>query len=313
VLVTGTEALLADRAIQRVLDALREKSPELEVIDIDAAVYEAGQLGPHTSPSLFGEPRLVRVSGVEACSDPFVTDVLGYLDDVQDDVTLVLRHGGGQKGKKLLDGVRKSKKSVVVDCAPLKKEPDKIEFLHGEFRAADRRATPGAIRALVAAVGSDLRELASAASQLMSDSSGEITEQDVERYYGGRVEATGFKVADAVAAGRGKEALALLRQAVDTGVDPVPLVAVVALKLRTMARVAGTRGRSPDVARELGMARWQVERARKDLVGWTPDGIKTGLIALAEADAAVKGGGRDPVYAVEKAVVAITGARAGDR
>lgn len=284
---------------------MRDRHPDVEVVAVDATVYESGQLAGHTSPSLFGEPRVVLATGVEACSDAFVVDVLAYLKELQDDVTVVLRHGGGQRGKKLLDAVRALPEAAVVDCPPVKKDGEKSEFVTAEFRAAGRRIAPAAVRALVAAVGSDLRELASSCAQLLADTSGEVTAADVERYYGGRVEATGFKVADAVAAGHRDEALALLRQAVDTGVDPVPLVAVIAMKLRAMAKVAGARGRGVDVARDLGMPPWQVDRARRDLRGWSPQGLAAGLIALAEADAAVKGGGRDPVYAVEKAVITI--------
>lgn len=309
VLVIGPEDLLADRAVDRVRSALRREHADLEVVHVDAATYEAGQLAVHTSPSLFGESRLVVASGVEACAEPFVPDATRYLDHVQDEVTMVLRHRGGQRGKKLVDAVRARKGAVVVECAELKGDAAKAEFVAQEFRDASRKITAPGVRALVDAVGSDLRGLASACVQLIADTGGEVTDAEVDRYYGGRVEATGFKVADAVAAGRRSEALALLRQAVDTGVDPVPLVAAIAVKLRTMAKVAGTRGRGPDVARELGLPPWQVDRARREVRGWSPEGIAKALIALAEADEAVKGGSRDPVYAVEKAVITITGAR----
>src|SRR5690606_11371324 len=95
----------------------------------------------------------------------------------------------------------------------------------GELRAAGRRAHPEAVRALVEAVGSDLRELAAACAQLVADTEGTIDEAMVTRYHGGRVEASGFRVADAALAGRAGEAVTLLRHALDTGADPVPLVA----------------------------------------------------------------------------------------
>ena len=108
----------------------------------------------------------------------------------------------------------------------------------------------------------------------------------------------------------GGEALRLTRQALEAGVDPIPMIAALAMKLRAMVKVgAAGRGRDADVARAVGMAPWQVERARADLRGWTPEGIATSLLALAEADAAAKGLSRDPVYAVERAVVVVTGAR----
>lgn len=285
---------------------------------LEASLYEKGQLATWTSPSLFGEPRLVLAEGVEQASDAFVTDVLGYLADPQADVVLVLRHGGGQRGKKLLDTVRTDRYAVVADCPPLTKDAEKAEFVTSEVRDAHREITPRAVRALVEAVGSDLRELASACAQLIADvpargADGEqvrLDSEHVDRYHGGRSEVTGFRVADAVVAGQREHALGLVRHAIDAGVDPIPMLAVIALKLRTMAKVAGTRGgRSGDVARELGMAPWQVDRARRDLRGWAPEALAEGILALAEADSAVKGGGRDAVYAVEKAVMRITAAR----
>jgi DNA polymerase-3 subunit delta len=39
--------------------------------------------------------------------------------------------------------------------------------------------------------------------------------------------------------------------------------------------------------------------------GWSADGVSVALRAVAEADAAVKGGAADPAYALEKAVVTI--------
>ena len=318
VLVTGTEGLLADRAVDRVRRAAAGGSDELEVVSLDAGLYEKGQLATWTSPSLFGEPRLVVAEGVEQASDAFVADVIDYLGDPQPDAVLVLRHGGGTRGKRMLDAVRAAGGAVVVDCAPVTKDADKADFVAEEFSSARREVTPRAVRALVEAVGSDLRQLAAACAQLISDvprqgPDGEdvrVDVEDVNRYHGGRSEVTGFRVADAVVAGQREHALGLVRHAIDAGVDPIPMLAVIALKLRTMVKVAGVRGgRSADLARQLGMAPWQVDRARRDLRGWSPEALAVGILALAEADTAVKGGGRDAVYAVEKAVMTITAAR----
>ena len=128
----------------------------------------------------------------------------------------------------------------------------------------------------------------------------------VELWFGGRVEVTGFRVADAAVAGRAEQALALLRHAIATGVDPVPLVAAVAAKVRALAKVqTASRGPSAAVAAELGMAPWQVDRARRELKGWTDEGLGHAVRALAEADTEVKGAGRDPVFAVERAVLTV--------
>src|SRR5690606_3004221 len=137
------------------------------------------------------------------------------------------------------------------------------------------------------------------------DSAGLISADLVTRYYGGRVEATGFKVADAAAEGRAGEAVALLRHALATGSDPVPVVAALAVKLRTLAKVAAARGRGLDAARDLGRAAGRVDRARRERVGGPPGGLAGAIAAGAQADAEVKGAGRDPVFAVERAVLRV--------
>ncbi|EKA61765.1 DNA polymerase III subunit delta [Janibacter hoylei PVAS-1] len=53
------------------------------------------------------------------------------------------------------------------------------------------------------------------------------------------------------------------------------------------------------------MAPWQVDKARRSLQGWTGEGLGRSIQAVAAADFEVKGGGRDPVYAVERAILVI--------
>ncbi|MCU1406109.1 MAG: polymerase subunit delta [Glaciihabitans sp.] len=303
VLVSGPEQFLADRALRKLRDTLRAEDPSLEVSDIEADGYSPGQLITLASPSLFAEPRLIRVSNVEKCTDAFITETLAYLEHPADDTYLVLRHASGVRGKKLLDAIRGGLgDGIEVVCAELKKDSDKMSFASAEFADRKRRITPSALRALVSAFSDDLAELASACQQLLADASEEITEITVEKYYSGRVETNSFKVADAAIAGRHGEALILLRHALASGADPVPMVAAFAAKLRTMAKVSGARGGSGQLAQQFGMAPWQVDRAREDLIGWDEAGLGRSIELLAETDAQVKGGGRDPVFALERMI-----------
>ena len=76
---------------------------------------------------------------------------------------------------------------------------------------------------------------------------------------------------------------------------------------RWVTTQVGRHGRTvADVARDLGMAPWQVDKARRSLAGWDGAALGRAIQAVALADAEVKGGGRDPVYAVERAVLTIT-------
>lgn len=306
VLVSGTEEVLADRAIRILRDTLRTEDPSLELSDIEADQYSPGQLVTLASPSLFGEPRFIRVTGVEKCTDAFITETLEYFENPATDTYVVLRHAGGVRGKKLLDAIRGGLGGgIEVACAELKKDAEKYDFAVAEFKAAGRRVTPGALRALTNAFSDDLAELAAACQQLLADASEEITEATVDKYYAGRMETNAFTVADTAIAGKTGEALILLRHALSSGADPVPMLAAFAMKIRTMAKVAGARGSSAQLAGELGLAPWQVERAQRDVRGWTEEGLATAIELLAETDAQIKGGGRDPVFALERMVTAI--------
>lgn len=307
VLVSGPEDVCAERAIAGVRDYLRAEDASLEVSDLRADDYAAGSLLAVTSPSLFGEPRLVRVTGVERCSDAFLSEAVSYLAAPQDGATVVLRHTGASvRGKKLLDAIRAGEGGgVEIACPAIKRDSDRYDFAAGEFQAARKRIAAPALRTLVSAFADDVTELAAACQQLIADVPDDITEQVVERYYGGRVETSAFTVADTAIAGRYGDALIALRHALASGADPVPMVAAIALKLRTMARVAGSREPSSALAARVGLKDWQVDRARRDLAGWNEASLGMAIQAAARADAEVKGGSRDSVFALERLVTVI--------
>lgn len=303
VLVSGPEEFFADRASQRIREMLRDAHSELEVHDVDAASYGAGELFTIASPSLFAEPRLIRVTGVEKCSDAFIEDAKRYIAEPAEDTTLVLRHTSGQRGKALLDAVRKLPHAVEVLCPELKKDQERLAFAQAEFRRLKARATPGAVRMIAAAYSSgSVAELAGACAQLVSDVGAEITEEQVNRATEGRVEASGFKVADAAIAGKRADALVLLRQAMLGGTSPIPILAVLNMKLRGMARVYGARGSSGQLAKQFGMAPWMVDRALKDIRGWREEDLARAIDLAAETEWSLKGGSRDPEYAIERFV-----------
>jgi len=309
VLISGPEGVLAERALASTLEALRVGDPDLEVIKLYAEGYQSGTLTMHASPSLFGGTTVIVVHDLDEATDELQTDVLDYLAAPADEVTLVVAHKSGLRGKKVLDTLKMAG-ARVIECPLIKSEGDKTAFATNEFRRQGRKVTPDAVRALVEAVGRDVRELAAGCAQMIADTEGVVDEAMVEKYHGGKVEATGFKVADAAIAGHAGEALRLLRHAISAGDNPVPIVAVLAMQLRQMVRVGSAgRGPSAQLAKTLAMAPWQIDQARRKLNGWDPDGVGRAIQAVAAADFDVKGGGRDPVYAVERAILTICSSR----
>jgi DNA polymerase-3 subunit delta len=92
---------------------------------------------------------------------------------------------------------------------------------------------------------------------------------------------------------------------------PVLVTSALASSLRAVAQVASA-GRAPahQLASQLGMPPWKVEKTQRQARGWRPEGISTALQAVAVADGEVKGAGADAGYAVERAVLAVVQARA---
>ena len=311
-LVTGTEELLRDRAVSHVVAQARRHDSSAEVEQLSAVGLERGRITELASPSLFGELTVIVVRDLGEAAEAIVHELKSYVASPPEGAALVLVHAGGVKGKALVDAVRKSK-AAVIECKALKWESEKVAFVQGEFGRAKHPIRPDAASALVDAVGNDLRELASACSQLIADTDGVVDRAVVEQYHAGRVEVTGFRVADAAIEGRCADALRLLRHALATGVEPVLVNAAFASGLRALARVGGMpRTMKPDdVARDLGLSSFQVRKARGQLGGWSAEGVATSIAAVAHADEQIKGGGTDPVYALERAIVAIAAGRAG--
>jgi DNA polymerase III subunit delta len=316
-LIVGEEEFLVDRTVREAVAAARAAMAAAgdgggDVHDVDASALTPGELATLTSPSLFGGGCVVIVRGAQNAAKEIAAEIAKYAAAPAPDAVLVITHTGGAKGKALVTDLTKAK-ARVVECPKLTRASERAEFVRAEFRRVGRAADEGAVRALLDAIGSDLRELASAVDQLASDTEGRIGEAVVARYYRGRAEATGFSVADHAVEGRLNEALEQLRWALATGVSPVLINSALAQGVRLLGRVgAASRGtNAAALAAELGAPPWKIDRVRQQLRGWQPDGVARALQAVAEADAQVKGEGVSPGYALERAVRRIVASRAG--
>lgn len=307
-LLLGSEAALADRALAKLLVQMRDEGAE--VTSLSAPDVVAGDIADALAPSLFSENRALVLRDLQDLADECKPEITRYLADPDPTITVIFIHKGGVKGKALLDQIKKANAQIIA-CDALKKESEKQEFVRHLFLDLGRKATSGAVDALIGAVGTDLRELTAACSQIASDTAGVIDEAMVDKYHQGRVEMTGFDVADAALDGDVSRALLTLRNALDSGTDPVMVTSAIASALRGLAKVSGTnRGsKSFELASVLGMAPWQIDKARRQLSSWSQAGIARAVGAIALADAQVKGAAVDPIYALERAVTEIAHSR----
>jgi DNA polymerase-3 subunit delta len=309
-LVVGDEDFLVERAVARLVLAATG-GPGGDVHDVAAAGLAPGELAALTTPSLFGGGAVVVVRGAQDAAKAVAEELTRLAASPPPEVTLVITHAGGAKGKALLTALGKQRPETV-QCPKLTRVADRMAFVRAEFRHWGRAADDGGVRALLDALGTDLREIASACSQLASDTTGVIDQSVVATYYRGRAEASGFTVADRAIEGLLGEALELLRWALAVGVSPVLISSALAQGVRLLGRVGGApRGQAAAaVAAEVGAPPGKIDKVRQQLRGWTPAGVARAVAAVAEADAQVKGEGTSPGYALEEAIRAIAACRA---
>jgi DNA polymerase-3 subunit delta len=297
-LILGSEGALADSALLKLTTQLKEESAELTTLSASEVIV--GDIADALAPSLFSERRALVIKELQDLPEDSRDEITRYLDNTDPTTTVIFMHKGGVKGKALLDAIKKAKATIIA-CEPLKKESEKQEFVRNLFLDLGRKASPAAVSALVNAVGGDLRELSAACSQIVSDTpAGTIDEAHVEKFHQGRIETTGFDVADIALDGNLAQALITLRSAI-------------ASAIRGLAKVSGANRnvKSFELAGSLAMAPWQIDKARRQLAGWTPKGLIAAVSAVAQADADVKGAASDPIYALEKAISEIATARNG--
>ena len=310
-LVTGKEEFLNERTVAAVRRAVKGHDAESEHSETRALDLTLATLGEMAAPSLFSSTRCVVVRGLEDLPEESVDGLLGYAGAPAEDVALVLVHGGGQKGSGVLNKLRKLPAVTEVKAGELK--PSEYPgFVTSEVASHGGRIDQEAAGVLVQAVGQDLRGLAAAAAQLVSDFPGEVLDaRRVKQYFGGRAEAKSFAVADAAFWGRRAQALEELRWAIDTGVAPVLVTSAFAGGARGVARyLAAPRGmREADLAREVGVPPWKVRTVRDQSRGWSEAGIARAIRAVAQADADIKGAASDASYTLERLVLTVTGLR----
>ena len=259
---------------------------------------------------MFGDSRLVVIRSAQDVKVAALAILRPYVETPAEGTTIVLHHPGGAKGKAVLELARKTR-ARQIDCAKLTRAEEKLDFVRSEVRRVGGTITPDAAATLLDAVGSDLRELAATAAQMVSDSGGRIDAGVVAAYHRGRAEVSGFAVADLAVAGDAAQALEALRWALSVGVPQVVIADALADGIRSITKVsAAGRGNPNDLAPKLGMPPWKVRRAQSQARNWSEPGLRRALVTVAELNADVKGVAASADYSLERAIRQLAAARA---
>jgi len=302
-LVLGDEELLVERAISGVLAAARKHSgsADVPVNRLRAGEVSTSELAELLSPSLFADERVVVLEAAGEAGKEAVGVIESAAADLPPGTVLVVVHSGGGRAKALADSLRKFG-AEVHPCAKITKAGERADFVRAEFRSHRVKVDDATVTALLDSIGSDIRELAAACSQLVADTDGQVTAAAVRRYHSGKAEVKGFDIADKAVTGDIAGAAESLRWAMLSGEPRVVLADALAEAVHTIARVAPLSGDPYQIAGELKMPPWRVQKAQKQARRWSRESVASAVQLVAALNADVKGAAADADYALESAV-----------
>jgi DNA polymerase III subunit delta len=302
-LVLGDEELLVERAVTGVLRAARKQAgtDDVPVNRLRAGEVSTSELAELLSPSLFADERLVVLESAAEAGKDAVTLIAAAAADLPEGTVLIVVHSGGGRAKALAEQL-KSLGAQVHPCARIAKFAERADFVRNEFRALKVKVNDDTVTALLDGVGSDIRELASACSQLVADTDGQVNAAAVRRYHSGKAEVKGFDIADKAVVGDVAGAAEALRWAMMSGEPHVVLADALAEAVHTIARVAPLSGDPYRLAADLGMPPWRVQKAQKQSRRWSRASVAEAMRLVAALNADVKGAAADADYALESTV-----------
>lgn len=311
-LILGDEELLVDRAVGRVLRAARAAAgtDDVPVNRLRAGEVSTNELAELLSPSLFADERVVVLESAAEAGKDAVELIAAAAADLPPGTVLVVVHSGGGRAKALADQLKRLG-AEVHPCAKITKAAERADFVRAEFRACKVKVDDDTLAALLDAVGSDIRELAAACSQLVADTGGQVDAAAVRRYHSGKAEVSGFDIADKAVVGDVAGSTEALRWAMMRGVPHVVLADALAEAVHTIARVGPLSGDPYRMASELGMPPWRIQKAQKQSRRWSRDRVADAIRVVAALNADVKGAAADADYALEDAVRKVAQLAAG--
>jgi DNA polymerase-3 subunit delta len=302
-LVLGDEELLVERAVGEVLHAARDAAGTVDVpVDrLRAGEVSTSELAELLSPSLFAEERVVVLESAAEAGKDAVALIAATAADLPAGTMLVVVHSGGGRAKALADQLKKLG-AEVHPCAKITKPTERAEFVRREFRELRVKVSDDAVTAVLDAVGSDLRELAAACSQLVADTGGHVDPAAVRRYHSGKAEVKGYEIAEKAVTGDVAGAAEALRWAMMSGEPQVVLADALAEAVHAIARIGPLSGDPYKLAGELGMPPWRVQKAQKQSRRWSRDSVAEAMRLVAALNGDVKGVAANADYALETAV-----------
>jgi DNA polymerase III subunit delta len=254
------------------------------------------------TPSLLGGRRMVIVRDADGLTKEAAQALARYLESPSPHSVLVLVASGRTR---LDSSVKKLGRVITVD-AP--KGRRLVSWLRRRATERTMKLDDRAAWALIDSVGTDLRELDSALTQLETGLGvgARVGAPEVRNAFPRSADQRIYVFTDAVGDRRLALAMTSLRRLLIQGEDPLVLFGALTAQVRRMlrARRYADQGGSA-VGDALGLPTWRAERLSKQARLYRENELTGALATLAATDVEIKGGDLPPEAALERAVLHI--------
>lgn len=307
-LIYGSEQLLLDRGVRRLKDRLAKVADldfNMETFDGDGASADDVVNAANTMPFM-SERRLVVVRGVDRMSAVDQGALADYAKDPAPYTALVLVATKINRGSRLYKAVAALGGASEYPAPKRGEYPAEVTKLFAEH---GKQASGDAARALVDAVGRDLRRLDSEIDKLVAyvGSRSRVDAADIAAVVTSDAVSM-FEYLDALGARDLDRALRLLGKLFASGES---VHSVLAMSVRHMRALLGARAlidrhtRVEEMAPMLGMAPWQVRNVVGQAGNFTPAELSRALRAAAATEGELKSGAVDGAIVLERWVVSV--------
>ncbi|MEX2324337.1 MAG: DNA polymerase III subunit delta [Nitriliruptoraceae bacterium] len=297
ILLAGDDDLLLQRALEQRLATLRDEYVDADVDLRDVSEIDA--LPELRTTSLFGGTTCVVLRGCEQADGQLKAEIEAYLQSPSPEAILVLVAHGTGKITKIAKLAKQLGERIDVKRPPDWDDRSWDQLVRDEFHRHQRRVDPSAIAAIRLHAGTEPAVIAMQVASVCAASTADtIAAADVEQLIEGRGKASGFAVADAVAARDAASAIVAARGALEAGEAPLALVGALTFRFRQLLQV-----RSGASAQQAGISPGQYRRLQGIAAGFGPGELAWCYDRLAQLDVDLKSAELPDTLLLEVAII----------
>jgi len=308
-LVVGDDAFTRDRACRLIADAAAARAPgglDRTVLYGDEASAELIMSAAGTG-SLFGDQRLVIVRAFDRLPAAAQDQLVPLLTRLPAGVTVILVATEVDRRRKAIQELSKTARVIACAAPPPAGLP---QWVSQQARAMGLNMAPSAVQALLESTGPDLQTIVTELEKLAVYAQGEPVDaamvgEVASVAIANAAEYAIFRFADAVAEGRTRDALGILRDLLAVGQPPLYILSMIARQYRLILLALGARAGGQELAARLGLrSAFAADKVARQAARVGERRAQDALRRVVQADLEIKTG-RDPRLVLETLVVAL--------